>query len=58
MVLTVLHIVAVVVHDYRGNAADVSSIINGHRHFIPEKPTTTFEPVPKETAVRLDQLKR
>jgi Ni/Fe-hydrogenase 1 B-type cytochrome subunit len=30
---TALHLAAVVLHDYRGKAADVSAMINGHRLF-------------------------
>jgi len=50
----VLHLIAVVFHDYRGNAADVSSIINGHRHYLIEK--LDFADSTQETAVHIDQI--
>lgn len=54
---SVLHVLAVILHDYRGDAADTSSIINGHRLFLIEKPG--LDPVElQETAVRLDQIGR
>lgn len=44
--LTFLHIFAVILHDYRGDSADISAIVNGNRHFvIEEQPTGKFEPV-------------
>lgn len=36
--LSLLHILSVVLHDYRGDAADISAIINGHRYFTVETP--------------------
>lgn len=36
--LTLLHLVAVILHDYRGDAADISAIVNGNRHFVIEEP--------------------
>jgi len=55
----VLHIAAVVLHDYKGDASDVSSMINGHRIFVadkqPEFPSDlkeqpiTFKPMKKKS---------
>ena len=54
---TLLHLVAVVMHDYHGSAADASSIINGHRLFLVEK--QDFRPSGlEETVIRLDQIGR
>ena len=54
---TVLHVITVLLHDYRGDAADTSSIVNGHRLFVVDKPG--LDPVElQETAVRLDQIGR
>ncbi len=38
--LTLLHVIAVVLHDYRGDSADISGIIDGNRHFVIEDQTT------------------
>lgn len=35
--LTLMHVFAVVLHDYRGDAADISAIVNGNRHFVIEE---------------------
>jgi len=54
---SLLHVLAVILHDYRGDAADTSSIINGHRLFVVEKPG--LDPVElQETSIRLDQIGR
>ena len=37
--LTLGHVVAVLLHDYRGDSADVSAIINGNRHFVIDNPS-------------------
>jgi len=34
--ITGLHLLAVVLHDYRGDSADISAIVNGNRHFVIE----------------------
>lgn len=52
-----LHILSVVLHDYRGDAADISGIVNGHRHFVLETPVID-SPQLREAAVRLDQIGR
>lgn len=50
--LVVLHVLAVLLHDYRGDAADVSSMINGYRHFV-------IDPMRNEgPSVHLDQIQR
>ena len=36
LVFTVVHVVAVVLHDAKGTASDVSAMINGHRIFVVE----------------------
>lgn len=44
--LMLLHVIAVVLHDYRGDSADISGIINGHRHFVIEdQPTGEIQPI-------------
>ena len=54
--ISLAHIVTVVLHDYRGEAADVSGMINGHRHFVIDTPSVEM---PKaEPVVRLDQIGR
>lgn len=52
---TVAHIVAVVLHDYRGIGADVSSVVNGHRLFTVEKKSPVELEV-KQVSVSLDQI--
>lgn len=32
--LALLHVLSVILHDYRGDAADISGIVNGYRHFV------------------------
>lgn len=54
--LVLLHLVTVVLHDYRGKAADVSAIINGHRCFAVEKGST--QTLPTQASIRLDQIGR
>jgi Ni/Fe-hydrogenase 1 B-type cytochrome subunit len=36
LVFTVLHVIAVTLHDAKGTASDVSAMINGHRIFVVE----------------------
>ncbi|MDJ0740962.1 MAG: cytochrome b/b6 domain-containing protein [Gammaproteobacteria bacterium] len=54
-VVTVAHLYSVALQDYRGDNADVSAMINGHRYFAidRERPTGTEAP---PVAVRLDDL--
>lgn len=52
-----LHVVAVVLHDYHGDATDASSIINGHRQFVVEKPVPDTKGI-GETVIRLDEIGR
>ena len=52
---TLLHIVAVVFHDYQGDATDVSSIINGHRQFVVDRPSDQTQGI-GETVIRIDQI--
>ncbi len=32
--LALLHVLGVILHDYRGDAADISGIVNGYRYFV------------------------
>ena len=52
---TLLHVLAVVFHDYKGEATDVSSIINGHRQFVVDKPAPEAKGL-GETVIRLDEI--
>ncbi|MEE9320428.1 MAG: cytochrome b/b6 domain-containing protein [Granulosicoccus sp.] len=59
LVFVILHIIAVVLHDYKGDASDVSSMINGHRIFVADKQSEfpsdlkeqpiTFKPIKKKS---------
>ncbi len=53
---TVLHIIAVIFHDLKGTASDISAMINGHKIFVIQKP----ESPGGETvhSVSLEQLKK
>jgi len=53
---TVLHIVAVVLHDLKGTTSDVSAMINGHKIFVVQKHESPENPVVHP--VSLDQLKK
>lgn len=52
-----LHVVTVLLQDYRGDAADTSSIVNGHRLFVVDRPDLESMEL-QETTVRLDQIGR
>ena len=54
---TVLHILAVFVHDLGGSGSDISAMINGHRIFILKKPVTTQQSGDVQS-VSLDELRR
>ena len=56
LVFVCLHITAVVLHDAKGTAADVSAMINGHRIFIPEDADSPL--TPNVQAVSLDQVRK
>lgn len=51
-----LHVIAVVLHDYRGGTTDVSGMINGYRHFAIDKAAPPDTPE-VETAIRIDDIK-
>lgn len=53
--LSGLHVLAAVLHDYRGEAADVSGMINGYRHFVIDNPVID-SPELQQASVRLDQV--
>jgi Ni/Fe-hydrogenase 1 B-type cytochrome subunit len=55
-VFTVLHILAVFVHDLGGSGSDISAMINGHRIFILKKFVTTQRSGDVQS-VSLDELK-
>ena len=54
--LMLLHLISVVMHDYRGNTTDTSSIINGYRHFHIEKKLPVETPTQTTTSIRLDEI--
>jgi Ni/Fe-hydrogenase 1 B-type cytochrome subunit len=54
--LTLLHILAIVLHDYRGKSADVSSMINGNRYFGIEKPQVEPPATPQKVSIGIDQI--
>lgn len=54
-VLVTFHVVAVMLHDYRGDAADISGIINGYRHYTVESVSIEL-PELQQASVRLDQI--
>ncbi len=54
--IMLLHILAVVLHDLKGNSADISAMINGHKFFVPgENDSTPVDPVP---GVSISQIGR
>lgn len=55
--LVLFHVITVVLHDYRGDAADVSGIINGNRHFVIETPETPQVSQPVAEIKLTDMLK-
>lgn len=52
----VLHVIAVVLHDLKGTASDISAMINGYKIFIIHKPENIVAPTVQ--TISLDQLKR
>jgi Ni/Fe-hydrogenase 1 B-type cytochrome subunit len=55
--LVVAHVLTVLWHDWKGQADDVSAIINGHRLFVTERPGPDGIGL-RETVVPLDQIGR
>lgn len=54
---TLAHVLAVVFHDYKGEATDVSSIVNGHRQFVVDRPVPEGKGV-GEAVIRLEDIGR
>ncbi|MEA3302667.1 MAG: cytochrome b/b6 domain-containing protein [Pseudomonadota bacterium] len=54
---TVIHVIAVFLHDLGGSGSDISAMINGHRIFVLKKPVTTQQSGDTQS-VSLDELKR
>ena len=54
---SVIHILAVFLHDLGGSGSDISAMINGHRIFILKKPVATPQSGEVQS-VSLDELKR
>ena len=54
---TVVHVIAVFLHDLGGSGSDISAMINGHRIFVLKKPVTTQQSGDTQS-VSLDELKR
>ena len=54
---TILHILAVFVHDLGGSGSDISAMINGHRIFLLKKQTTAQQSGEVQS-VSLDELRR
>jgi Ni/Fe-hydrogenase 1 B-type cytochrome subunit len=44
--IMLLHILAVVLHDLKGNSADISAMINGHKFFVPGESDNAVETTP------------
>ena len=55
---SILHIVAVVLHDLKGRGADVSGIINGYRLFFIDRSSAPSSDEPTVQYVSMDSLKR
>jgi len=53
---TVLHMMAVVLHDCKGTASDISAMINGHKIFVVQKHEGIESPAVH--SISLDQLKK
>lgn len=53
---TFVHVIAVVLHDVKGTAADVSAMLNGHRIFIVEDAES--QPRRNIQTLSLDQIKK
>ena len=53
VIFACVHVIAVVLHDAKGTAADVSAMINGHRIFIVEEDTQHVQDI---QTVSLDQI--
>ncbi len=56
LVFTCVHVIAVVFHDVKGKAADVSAMLNGHRIFIVEDADSP--PMQNIQTISLDQIKK
>ena len=54
---TVVHVIAVFLHDLGGSGSDISAMINGHRIFVLKKSVTTQQSGDTQS-VSLDELKR
>jgi hypothetical protein len=50
-----LHVFSVVLQDLRGQAADSSAMINGHRYFTIDRETLVKPELP-EVSIRLDDI--
>ncbi|MCB1785400.1 MAG: cytochrome b/b6 domain-containing protein [Chromatiaceae bacterium] len=56
-VVTLAHVYSVVLQDLRGQAADTSAMINGHRYFRVEREGLVKPEVP-QVSIRIDDLNR
>ena len=56
-VVTLVHVYSVVLQDLRGQAADTSAMINGHRYFRVEREGLVKPEVP-QVSIRIDDLNR
>ena len=54
---SMVHVLAVFLHDLGGSGSDISAMINGHRIFILKKPVTTQQSGDVQS-VSLDELRR
>lgn len=55
LLLVVAHLYSVVLQDYRGNSADISAMINGHRYFSVDREGLVKPELP-QVSVRLDDI--
>lgn len=56
-VLTMAHVYSVVLQDIRGDSADVSAMLNGHRYFSVDREGLVRPEVP-QVSIRLDDIDR
>jgi Ni/Fe-hydrogenase 1 B-type cytochrome subunit len=56
-VLTMAHVYSVVLQDARGQSADISAMLNGHRYFSVDRDTLAKPDIP-QVSIRLDDIRR
>ncbi|OOZ79507.1 hypothetical protein BOW50_04035 [Solemya velum gill symbiont] len=58
--IMLLHILAVVLHDLKGNSAEISAMINGHKFFVPDEGESSpaIDPVPNISISEIGREKK